>query len=65
MVVLLVGIITAGPSFLTPLDWERYYLLPIFFSTLFIAVAIAWYVKLICLLPDAVCRRLSPQRSGG
>jgi len=64
IVVIVAGIMTAGSSLLTPLDWERYYLLPIFFSTLFIAAAIAWYVKLICLLPAAVHKRLSAQRSG-
>ena len=64
MVVLLAAVMTASPSFLTPLDWERYYLLPIFFSTLFISVAIAWYVKLICRLPDAVHGRLRAHKPG-
>jgi len=64
IVILCVGIMTAGPPLLTPLDWERYYILPIFFSTLFIAVAIAWYVKLGCRMPNAVYRRLSAHRSG-
>ena len=63
IVVLLVGIMTVGPCLLTPLDWERYYILPVFFSTLFISVAIAWYVKLIRCLPDTVQQRLSAQRS--
>jgi hypothetical protein len=36
----IVGIITSFPSLLTPLDWDRYYLLPVFFSTIFIAIGI-------------------------
>ena len=37
---LLVGTATSIPSLFTPLDWDRYYLLPIYFSTLAIAVGI-------------------------
>jgi hypothetical protein len=29
------------PALLTPLDWDRYYLLPVFFSTAFIAMGLA------------------------
>lgn len=39
-VILLVGAITAAPSLLTPLDWDRYYLLPIVFCTLCIAIGV-------------------------
>ncbi len=39
IVLLLAALTTASPSLLTPLDWDRYYLLPVVFSTLFIAVA--------------------------
>lgn len=48
----------AGPMLLTPLNWDRYFLLPIWFSVLLIAVGGAW---LVALLSKAVERRLSPQ----
>ncbi|MCP5096935.1 MAG: phospholipid carrier-dependent glycosyltransferase [Chloroflexi bacterium] len=60
LVLLLVGFFTAVPMLLTPLDWDRYYLLPIFFTTVFIAVGIAWAVGEIwyfaarSILPDAL-----------
>ena len=41
MAILLVSLAAAGPSLLTPLDWDRYYLLPVFFATIFIAVGAA------------------------
>lgn len=40
VVLLLAALTTASPSLLTPLDWDRYYLLPVVFSTLFVAIAI-------------------------
>lgn len=40
-VILVFGLILAIPSLFTPLDWDRYYLLPVFFSTVFIAVGLA------------------------
>ena len=36
-----IGGATALPSLATPLDWDRYYLLPVFFSTILIAVGAA------------------------
>jgi hypothetical protein len=30
------------PTFFTLLDWDRYYLFPVFFSTAFIAIALGW-----------------------
>jgi hypothetical protein len=39
-VILAFGLFSAGPALLTPLDWPRYYLFPVIFSTLCIAVAI-------------------------
>jgi hypothetical protein len=39
-VIFLVGWATSLPSLFTPLDWDRYYLLPVYFSTLAIAVGI-------------------------
>ena len=39
---LLVGMAASLPSLFTPLDWDRYYLLPVYFSTLAAAVGIWW-----------------------
>lgn len=33
------------PSFFTLLDWDRYYLFPVFFSSMAIAISIAWLVQ--------------------
>ena len=44
-IVLLMGtIICAVPMLLTPLDWDRYYLYPIFFSCVFFAVGFSQFV---------------------
>lgn len=45
LVLLLVALTCAGPALLTPLDWDRYYLFPVFFSTIFIAVGVSWVIK--------------------
>jgi hypothetical protein len=42
--ILLVGIAVSTPPLLTPLDWDRFYLFPVFFSTLLIAIGIAWWI---------------------
>jgi 4-amino-4-deoxy-L-arabinose transferase-like glycosyltransferase len=42
LALLLVSFFVAAPSLMTPLDLPRYYLLPVFFSTLYIAVGIWW-----------------------
>ena len=42
IVILIVALATAGPSLLTPLDWDRYYLLPVFFSTMMICIGLWW-----------------------
>lgn len=44
-VVLLVALFAAGPALTTPLDWDRYYLLPVFFSTLIIAIGVDLIVR--------------------
>ncbi|HYN42744.1 MAG TPA: phospholipid carrier-dependent glycosyltransferase [Thermoanaerobaculia bacterium] len=41
VVLLSVGIFTAGPALMTPLDWDRYYLYPVVFLTVLIAVGAA------------------------
>ena len=38
--ILIVGVSAAGPVLWTPLDWSRYYLLPVYVTTLLIAVGI-------------------------
>jgi hypothetical protein len=38
--ILIVGACSSFPPLFTPLDWDRYYLLPVFFSTIFIAIGI-------------------------
>ncbi len=43
--ILIAGFVAAGPSLFTPLDGNRYYLLPVFFSTLLIAIGIDCYIK--------------------
>ena len=50
---LLVGGAASLPALFTPLDWDRYYLFPVFFSTLAIAIAI-W--KLACLVYHRIHR---------
>jgi hypothetical protein len=42
MVLLATALTAAPPAFFTLLDWDRYYLFPVFFSTVFIALAAGW-----------------------
>jgi len=42
MAILIVSAFSSLPPIFTPLDWDRYYLLPVTFSTIFIAVGIWW-----------------------
>jgi hypothetical protein len=41
VVLLVVGVFTAGPALLTPVDWDRYYLFPVVLVTVLIAVGAA------------------------
>jgi 4-amino-4-deoxy-L-arabinose transferase-like glycosyltransferase len=41
LAIIIVGASASIPPLFTPLDWDRYYLLPVYFSTLFIAVGLA------------------------
>lgn len=41
VVLLAVGLFTAGPALMTPVDWDRYYLFPVVFLTVLIAVGAA------------------------
>jgi dolichyl-phosphate-mannose-protein mannosyltransferase len=38
LVLILIAFSASAPALMTPLDWDRYYLFPVFFSTVFIAV---------------------------
>jgi len=41
VVIILVALTTSTPALFTPLDWDRYYLLPIVFSSICIAIGIS------------------------
>ncbi len=41
-VILLMALMSAGPMLLTPLNWDRYFLLPMIFSIVFIAMGIVY-----------------------
>jgi len=45
MAIILVGAAAAVPALLTPLDWDRYFLLPVVFSSLCIAIGISWAIR--------------------
>ena len=45
LVLLAVGATAAIPAFFTLLDWDRYYLFPVFFSTAFIVIAQGWLIE--------------------
>ena len=47
LVLLLMAVFLATPPLLTPLDWTRYYLLPIAFSTICVAVALGRGLELL------------------
>jgi len=44
LAILLVGFSVSLPTLFTPLNWGRYYLLPVYFSTVFIVVGVNWIV---------------------
>jgi len=37
---LLAALFVAGPALLTPIDWDRYFILPVIFATIFIGIAL-------------------------
>jgi len=41
---LIVGIFTASPIWLSQLDWDRYYIFPVLFTTGLIAIALGWFL---------------------
>jgi len=40
--ILVVGAVTALPPLLTPLDWDRYYMYPVLFVSLSVAISLGW-----------------------
>jgi 4-amino-4-deoxy-L-arabinose transferase-like glycosyltransferase len=50
VVILVVGLGTAAPALFTPLDWDRYYLLPVIAATVCIAVGIVTVITRLSLL---------------
>jgi 4-amino-4-deoxy-L-arabinose transferase-like glycosyltransferase len=44
---LITSFFTAMPIWLSQLDWDRYYIFPVWFSTAFIAIASGWTVNLL------------------
>jgi hypothetical protein len=40
--ILVVGAVTALPPLLTPLDWDRYYMYPVLFVSVSVAVSLGW-----------------------
>lgn len=44
LVVVMTAFFNSMPVFLSPLDWDRYYIFPVLFSTIFIAIAAGWII---------------------
>ncbi len=42
LAILVVGAVMALPPLLTPLDWDRYYMFPVLFVTISVAVSLGW-----------------------
>ena len=42
--ILIVGTVTTLPPLLTPLDWDRYYMYPVLFVSIGVAVSLGWIV---------------------
>jgi len=57
--VVLVGLVVIAPSLFTPLDWDRYYLFPVFFTTFFIAIGIAVFIEGACRFTRTAYERFS------
>jgi hypothetical protein len=58
-----VAVAGAGPSLMTPLDWGRYFLLPVVFSSAFIAIGFAGGVQYLAARAHARMPALPPLRS--
>ena len=44
IVLIITAFFNSMPVFLSPLDWDRYYIFPVLFSTIFIAIAFGWII---------------------
>ncbi len=42
---LITAFFTATPIWLSQLDWDRYYIFPVLFATVFTAIAIDWIIR--------------------
>ena len=42
---LIMAFFAATPIWLSPLDWDRYYIFPVLFATIFTAIAIDWIIR--------------------
>lgn len=47
LILIISSIVVAGPSLLTPLNWDRYFYLPVIFSTIFISIGISQILRFI------------------
>lgn len=45
VIILIVALATVIPSLFTPLDWDRYYLYPVIFVTVCVAIGIGWIAQ--------------------
>ena len=45
LALLIVAAVTALPPLLTPLDWDRYYMYPVLFVTVSVAVSLGWIAR--------------------
>jgi len=46
IIFLIVGFFTTSPIWLSRLDWDRYYIFPVLFSTGLIAIALGWFLHI-------------------
>jgi hypothetical protein len=53
----IIGLVVSAPAFFSPLDWPRYYVLPVFFSSFQIVVGMDWLAR-------RIWRTLSRARAG-
>ncbi len=64
MVALVFGVTLSAPALLTPLDWPRYFLFPVVFSTLCIAVALGGAARWLWSQRRAANQAISASRGG-
>jgi peptidoglycan/LPS O-acetylase OafA/YrhL len=52
LALILAACVSAIPPLFTPLDWDRYYLYPVVFGSMFIAIGIAWCARIAMVLAN-------------